>query len=165
MIGHVPRFSTQDGRTRSLVCCVAGRRPSWLRAALLASVALATAAHAQDATWRENPKSGDFNTPDNWNGNALPGLLGTAIFNASSQRDIGFSRDTTLGGISLTAGAGAYTFNNSNNTIILIGVGLNVANGASITVNNTSNGGFFFTQGSTAGNSVLNNSGGREITF
>jgi hypothetical protein len=137
------RFTAQDGRKQSLVRCVVGRRPSWLSAALLASVALATAAHAQttDGTWL-GTVTGDFNTTGNWSTNAVP--TGTATFNASSQRVVGFSQDTTLGGISLTAGAGAYTFNNSNNLVQLDGAGLNAANGASITVNNVGSGRLFF---------------------
>jgi len=160
------RFTAQDGRTRSLVrcalvCCALGRRPSWLRAALLASVAFTTAAHAQDVdgTWRETPASGDFNTAGNWDGNAVPTGTGTATFNTSSRQVVGFSRETTLGGISVTPGAGAYTFNNNTdgNNVLFNGAGLNAANGASITFNNMGGLGFF--GGSTAGNSVLTNGG------
>jgi autotransporter-associated beta strand protein len=164
MTRQAARFSAQDGRTRGGIGCVRGRRRSWLRAALLASVALATAAHAQNATWLANPASGDFNTAGNWSANAVP--TGTATFNASSQRIVGFSQDTALGSISLTAGAGAYTFNNNGNNLIQLGGGgLNVANGASVTVNNTSNGRFFFVNASAVGNVVLNNSGGGELLF
>jgi hypothetical protein len=152
------RFTAQDGRTRSFVRCVVGRRPSWLRVALLASVAFATAAHAQqDATWLANPASGIFNSAGNWDGNAVP--TGNATFNASSQRDIGFSRSTQLGGISVTAGAGAYTFTPFTD-VLFDGAGLNAANGASITFN-VKNGGALLSFGgnSTAGNSLLTNSG------
>ncbi len=163
MIRQVSRSSTQHGPARGLVCCVVGRRPSrwpssWLRAALLASVALATAAHAQDATWLASPASGDFNTRGNWSTNAVP--TGTATFNASSQRDIGFSLFTTLGGISVTTGAGAYTFNTGSGTVAFNGAGLNAANGASITFNIANSGAvLFFNGNSTAGNSLLTNSG------
>ena len=156
------RFAAQDGRKQSLVRCVVGRRPSWLRAALLASVALVTAAHAQNATWLPNPASGDFNTDGNWSGNAVPS--GTATFNASSQRDIGFSSpNTTLGGISVTAGAEAYTFNTNGNFVTFNGAGLNAANGASIKFNNVD--GLTFAGSSTAGNSVLTNSGSGRFVF
>jgi autotransporter-associated beta strand protein len=155
------RFTAQDGRKQSLVrcafvCCALGRRSSWLRAALLASVAFTTAAHAQpvDATWLEKPASGDFNTAGNWGGSAVP--TGTATFNASSQQNIGFSQTTTLGGVSVTAGAGAYTFSTNRNFVTFNSAGLNAANGASISFNNAG-GVLTFLGGSTAGNSVLTN--------
>jgi autotransporter-associated beta strand protein len=156
MTRQAARFSAQDGRTRSLVCCVRGRRASWLRAALLASVAFTTAAHAQNATWLANPASGDFNTAGNWSTNAVP--TGTATFNASNQRIVGFSQDTALGGISVTTGNGAYTFNNSSSFVTFNGAGLNAANGASITFNNA-RAQLNFEGNSTAGNSLLTNSG------
>src|SRR5262245_9934941 len=160
MATQVSQFSAQDEHARNLVCCVVGRRPSWLRTALLASVAFATAAHAQtpiDARWLDTPASGDFNSARNWSGNAVP--TGTATFNASSRQNIGFSQTTFLGGISVTAGAGAYTFNNSTdgNFVTFNGAGLQAANGASITFNNA--GILTFAGGSTAGNSVLTNGG------
>src|SRR5262245_24519815 len=157
MIRQVSRFSAQDGRTRSLVCRVVGRRPSWLRAALLASVALATGAHAQtpiDATWLTIPPTNDFNTAGNWSGNAVP--TGTATFDASSQRDIAFSLATTLGGISVTTGAGAYTLT-ANASVRFNGTGLSAADGASITFNTGNGGSLAFFGASTAGNSLLNN--------
>jgi autotransporter-associated beta strand protein len=136
------------------------RRSLGLRAALLASVALATAAHAQqDATWLEKPASGDFNSAGNWTGNAVP--TGTATFNASSRTDIGFSQTTTtLGGISLMPFAGAYTFNTTGANIVSFnGTGLSAADGASITFNNGA-GILLFGGGSTAGNSLLKNAAG-----
>jgi autotransporter-associated beta strand protein len=161
MAWWVVRFSAQGERRRGLacrvVCGVGGRRPSGLRAALLASVALATAAHAQtdvSATWLANPASGDFNSASNWSGNAVPtGPTGTATFNASSQRDIGFSRDTLLGGISVTAGAGDYTFSNPLGLgVSVLGSGFGVVGGTSITFRNS---GALVFDGSTAANSGL----------
>src|SRR5262249_52441442 len=99
-------------RGRRSVAGASGRQRPWWRGALLATsalafVALAAPAHAQttDATWLPNPASGDFNAGSNWSSGVVPN--GTATFNASSQRDVSFSGQTILGGISLTAGAGA----------------------------------------------------------
>ncbi len=87
----------------------------------------------QDATWLRNPATSDFNTGSNWSGGVVPG--GTATFNASSLRNIDFSQSTTLGGISLTASAGNYSFNlgGSGRTVVISGIGLNAADGASMT--------------------------------
>src|SRR5262249_54997400 len=131
----------QDACLRGPVAFASGKQRLWRHVALLATsalafVALATVAHAQDATWLPNPATHDFNTGSNWSGGAVPN--GTATFNASSQRDIRFSQNAFLGGISLTAGAGAYTFTNDlfNQTISLNGIGLKAADGASLTFTN-----------------------------
>jgi autotransporter-associated beta strand protein len=170
MTRQIPRSLAQDGHSRSLVCCIVGRRRSWLRAALLASVALATAAHAQDAIWRPDPPTSDFNTATNWVNSVLPGVLGTATFNASNQTQISFSQTTTLGGISVTTGSAsepdlhAYIFQTNGNSVTFNGAGLNAANGASITFNNTG-ATLTFAAGSTAGNSMLTNGTGGQLFF
>jgi hypothetical protein len=90
----------------------APRRASRLRIMLLATSALAalpiTAAHAGDATWSAAPADGFFNNAANWD----PGvpILGAATFGTSNIRDITVSQNNSLGGMTLNADAGDYTF-------------------------------------------------------
>ncbi len=124
----------------------AARRRASLRAVLLATSALAsaampiTAAHADpvDATWlATQPDDGDpgnFNNADHWtavpNGAQFPD--GTATFNANKIHDITFNDTTTVGGITVTSGAGDYTFDTQGNNVTFTGAGLSVGSGASL---------------------------------
>ncbi len=143
----------------------APRRSSRLRAILLATSALAsvalpaTLAYAGDATW--TPGSTDFNIGDNWTGTpdkTVP-IAGTATFNASSQRAIVFTESTSVGGMTVTSGAGDYTFDTNNQNLTFTGAGLSVQGGASLTLNNS----FFalttFSGNSSAGASTITNDG------
>jgi autotransporter-associated beta strand protein len=145
----------------------AARRRASLRAILLATSALAsvalsaTVANAGDATW--NPGTADFNTGDNWTGTpdkTVP-IDGTATFNASNQRQIMFSQSTDLGGITVTSGAGDYTFDTQGHQVTFGGAGLSVGSSASLTLNiNGANGQVSFNGGSTAGQAQINVFGG-----
>src|SRR6266478_3644397 len=141
----------------------APRRSSRLRAILLATSALAsvalpaTLAYAGDATW--TPGSTDFNIGDNWTGTpdkTVP-IDGTATFSASSQQDIIFTTSTTVGGMTVTSGAGDYTFNTNNQDLTFTGAGLSVQGGASLTLNIT--GSSTFSGDSSAGASRITNDG------
>jgi acetyltransferase-like isoleucine patch superfamily enzyme len=151
----------------------ARRRRARLHALLLATSALASAvlsiaiARADDAVWRDNAASGDFNTATNWSGNTVPDGS-TATFGASIQQNISFSQNTTLDGISLLLGAGNYTFTNVHD-VAFDGAGLSAGNGASITFNNTVDtngiGILTFINSSTAGFATINNTNGGLLGF
>ena len=145
----------------------AARRRASLRAILLATSALASVAlpvsvaHAADATWLATQpadgNAGDFNSATHWD-NGVPD--GTATFNASDTRDIKFTAaQTSLDGITLTSGAGAYTFDTKGNTVSIDGAGFSIQSGASLTYINT-NGITFFNNGSKAGQAHIINNGG-----
>jgi autotransporter-associated beta strand protein len=145
----------------------APRRASRLRIMLLATSALASAAlpttlaHAGDATW--NPAvDNNFNDNGNWtdgNGGASAVPTGTATFNASDIHDIKFNDTTTVDGIAVTSGAGAYTFDTNGSNVTFNGAGLSVGSGASLKFTNN----FSFTtfQGnSSAGQAQISVTGG-----
>src|SRR5882724_7403903 len=143
----------------------APRRSSRLRAILLATSALAsvalpaTLAYAGDATW--TPGSTDFNIGDNWTGTpdkTVP-IDGTATFNASSQRAIVFTESTSVGGMTVTSGAGDYTFDTNNQNLTFTGAGLSVQGGASLTLNNNGGSNTIFSGNSSAGASTIANDG------
>ena len=133
-----------------------------LRAALLASVALtalAVPAAAQDATWLQNPGSGDFNTAANWSPATVP--TGTAFFGTSNTTALSFSAGTTIGGWTFNAGASNYTFTNGQ-ILTFTGAGI-VINGGSATITNNGTVRFFNT--STAGNATITINGGAQLQF
>ncbi len=102
-----------------------------LATSALASAALPAMAAPVDAVWSENPGSGDFNTANNWVGSAVPN--GIATFATSNTRDVTVTQNVTVGGMTLTAGAGNYTFTVEGN--LHIGdSGIDVQNGASATI-------------------------------
>src|SRR5882762_5951309 len=119
------------------------RRTSRLRIMLLATSALASAAlpttmvHAVDATW--NPVvDNNFNDNGNWTdaaGGASVVPDGAATFNASNTRDIQVTLPTTLGGITVTSGAGDYAFTTNQVGLTFNGAGLSVGSGAILTLN------------------------------
>jgi autotransporter-associated beta strand protein len=134
-----------------------------MRAALLASVALgvslaaASPAAAQNATWLLNPGSGDFNTAANWNPATVP--TGTASFSATNTAALSFSPpSTSVGGFTFNAGAPAYTFTIGSGHVLQF-------NGAGV-INNSSNapafqnsGSLSFANTSTTGNAAITNTG------
>ena len=132
-----------------------------LRIALLASTALALVstlsaagtARAQDATWLANPASGDFNTGTNWSSGTVP--TGTASFGTSSTTSLSFGAATTIGGWTFNAGAGNYTFNNSQ-SLYFTGAGI-VVNGGSASITNS--GTLQFANSSSSGSASIDNTG------
>jgi autotransporter-associated beta strand protein len=142
--------------------CAASRRSSCLRAILLATSALASAAlsttvaHAVDATWLAAPADGNFNNAANWNGNAVPGVNGTATFGTSGTRNITVTQLNEVGGLTLTSGAGDYTFD-LHGKLLLDGFGISVQTGASLTLNVFSGNECDFAGTATAGTAHINN--------
>lgn len=129
-----------------------------MRRALVATsalMAMTLPAAAQDATWNLNG-TGDFNTSGNWTPNAVP--TGTAFFGTSNpaQNSVSFSASTTaIGSWTLNPGASNYNFViGSSFTVTFNGAGI-VVNGGGATI--TNNGGFGFTNASTAGSATITN--------
>src|SRR5262249_45688098 len=141
-----------------------------MRAYLLATTAAAALlaampAHAQNATWSTAPANSDFNTAANWTPTTVP--TGTASFGASTITGLTFNPGavTSLGGFTFNLGAPAYSFTLAPaSSLTFTGAGI---------VNNSSNAPSFFvptssllaiTNGSTAGNAVITNSGTASVT-
>src|SRR6266851_99653 len=161
-----PQVSLPSLQGGSPCKAIARRRRARLHAVLLAtsalaSVALAAAANAADATW--SGATNDYNAAANWNAGAgpAPGAGDTATFTAAGvTKDVVFSEfTTTLGGISMTAGAGDYIFTSDAKIVIFDGTGISVGNGASLTLNVNDGGDTFFQGNSTAGQAQINING------
>jgi autotransporter-associated beta strand protein len=143
---------------------IGGRR---LRAALLASSALASAwtlpatpSRAQDATWLTNPGSGDFFDANNWSPGSVP--TGTATFGASATTTLTLGAVGSIGGLTLNAGASAYTFDvTANQTFTGAGI---VINGGSATINFNAGTNNFFEGSSTAGSAAITSGGTIQTT-
>jgi fibronectin-binding autotransporter adhesin len=183
--------ASDAGRKHSAMTLAGGNnrpaRPTflWPAASLLAAIGIvATSAHAQDATWKFAPGSGDYNTPTNWTPTAAPiGPSGTASFGASGTTSLTFSTGTTVDTFQFNPGASAYTFdlnghfleftgsgilNNSSNAPTINAFGLlqfdNTATAGNAIINNTP-GSTTFTGFSTAGTATITNSGGGLLSF
>src|SRR5262249_413968 len=141
-----------------------------MRAHLLATTAAvallaAMPARAQDATWSTAPGSSDFNTAANWTPATVP--TGTAFFGGSTVTSLTFNTGAvnSLGGFTFNPGAPAYSFTlTSASRLTFTGAGI---------VNSSSNAPSFFvptssllafTNGSTAGNAIITNSGTSAVT-
>jgi autotransporter-associated beta strand protein len=138
----------------SVVRCIEFRR-----LVLAAAVAVAGVAHtpalAQNAAWKANPGSNDFNTGSNWTGGTRP--TGTATFGQSNTTTLSISRPvTTLDTLKFTGGAPAYTFNIGVADLLqLTGSGI-VNNSANAPTFNLNGGGIFFRKNASAGNANIN---------
>ena len=109
---------------------------------------------AQDATWRANPGTNDFDTATNWNPTQVP--AGTASFGMSGTTKLSFSTNTTVGGFTFNVGASDFTFSNDK-TLTFNGAGI-IINGGSATINNNSASGvLIFDNSSKAGSAHINN--------
>jgi autotransporter-associated beta strand protein len=131
-------------------------RPHYWCAALLGSAMLvaAPAAHAQDATWRTNPGSNDFNTPTNWTPGAVPS--GFATFGGSSVTTLTFSASRNLDGFIFSSGAPAYTFDLSSGFSPHFHTDGIINHSANAPTFNVSNSPLIFDDNSTAGNAIIN---------
>ncbi|WP_245284737.1 autotransporter domain-containing protein [Bradyrhizobium sp. th.b2] len=152
----------------------ARRTLAWLRAGLLATVALFVTglpAAAQDATWvlnptesGPNPGTADYNNVANWTPATVP--IGTATFGVTNSSSLSFSASSTsVGGWTFNAGASAYTFTLGEvffgRTLTFNGAGI-VINGGSATINSITDHApseIQFLNASTAGSATINNSG------
>lgn len=128
---------------------------------LLAGTCLgATPAHAQNATWLATPGSGDFNTDANWTPATVP--TGIATFGPSNTTTLGLSAGVAVSTMMFNGGAPAYTFNSFGNFLELDGAGIvNVS--SNVPTLNVTFSGMLFSNSASAGNAIVNNTGG--ITF
>ncbi|UGY21845.1 autotransporter domain-containing protein [Bradyrhizobium septentrionale] len=150
----------------------ARRTLAWLRAGLLATVALFVTglpAAAQDATWvlnptesGPNPGTADYNNVANWTPATVP--IGTATFGVTNSSSLSFSASSTsVGGWTFNAGASAYTFTLGEvffgRTLTFNGAGI-VINGGSATINSITDHApseIQFLNASTAGSATIIN--------
>ena len=151
--------------TTATVALPAATSAHALRVCVLVAVSLAfaTAAHAQNATWFLTPSIAgpipgtfDYNAPANWNSGAgPPGLGGTGYFGTTNGPNISFSANTSVGGWTFTPGVQPYTFTIPT-TLAFSGAGI-VTNGVSVTINNNGSTGLFFVNSASAGSAAINN--------
>src|SRR5438067_7723118 len=130
---------------------------------------LAGFAQAESATWKRNPRSGDWNTKTNWRPATVPnGSADTATFALSNTTAISISANTELNGITFTAAAtNPYTITaNPGLTLTISGMGITNNSGITqhvhIPVDASDNGGTIaFSNSATAGSnvSILNDGG------
>jgi autotransporter-associated beta strand protein len=126
-----------------------------LRAVVLSVVVMVPAGVvAQDSTWLASPPTNVFNTAANWT-NGVP--TGVATFGASNTTSIAASGGVTVGSLSFTTVAPAYTFTVTGGDMTVNGAG--VTNSSSNAPTITNNAGQFvnFVNSASAGNAVINN--------
>src|ERR1043165_9417575 len=181
-----------DGAIRRSRVRASARRPAGLAAAMLAtSFLVPVSAHAQDATWGAAPPTNNWNSAANWSPATVP--TGTASFAASNTTALTFSAAANIGTIQFNAGAPAYSFALTGQTLNIQGIGAgggivnNSANapaftlafGGAMNFNNAASAGSArisnvnllvgvvnFNNNSTAGTATLtNNGGGLVVTF
>ncbi len=122
-------------------------------ALMIAAMLGANSAHAQDATWKQTPTSGDFNTGSNWSSNAVP--IGMAYFGTSNTTSLTFSADTLIDGWTFNAGADDYNFTiGGGHTLEFDTAGI-LVNGGSATITNNAH--LYFRASSSAGSATITN--------
>lgn len=130
---------------------------------VLVGILFATfSAHAQDATWLNNPGSNDLTVGSNWSTGTVP--AGTASFGVSTTTTLissGFGQ--TFGGWTFAVGASAYnvalTPGSGNVGTEFVGAGI-VINGGSVSITNPGlYNGLYFLNMSTAARAQITNSG------
>jgi autotransporter-associated beta strand protein len=129
-----------------------------VRAFVAIWVACAAPAAGQDATWNANPGSSDFFTAANWTPTAVP--TGFATFGNSSITTLTFSGSRNIDGFVFDAGAPAYTFNLTSGFGLRFhtdGIINNSSNAPTFNVNNSL---LQFDDTSSAGNAIINLTGG-----
>src|SRR4029077_13313649 len=91
------------------------------------------ASHAGSATWKRNPRSGDWNTKTNWTPAHVPnGAADTATFALSNTTNVSISANTEVNGITFTAAAtNPYTITaNPGLTLTISGMGITNKSGS-----------------------------------
>src|SRR5688572_12481280 len=115
--------------------------------AIVLTLAFIEPALAVDADWSATPGDGDFNNDANWVGGVEPD--GVASFGASTNTNLSFSTNTTIGGI--TINSGTYTFGNGQE-LDFSGAGITISGGSAAITNNHILG---FNNAATAGSSTI----------
>jgi hypothetical protein len=129
------------------------------------SLGALSAVYAESATWSMNPTNGNWNRADNWTPPAVPnGPADTAIFASSQVTEVSLSARVEVNSIIFDAGGAAFTINNIPGVELTIS-GAGITNSSGVLQNfvnlySTTNGGkLFFTNGATAGDSVVYTNG------
>src|SRR5438477_4175923 len=126
---------------------------------------LAGFAQAESATWKRNPRSGDWNTKTNWRPATVPNEgADIATFAFSNTTDISISALTEVDGITFAPGASAFTIvanpPGPDVTSILLLSGVGITNNSGITQSFATGttrivpGEILFTHSATAGTST-----------
>ena len=136
-------------------------------ALLCASAGLA---FAGSATWLQDPASGDWNTPTNWNPATVPdGPSDVATFSVSNQTNVTVTSSTssiTVDSIVFQPDASPFTISSSSAFATLLITGAGVINNSSVTQNFAINavghdqGAIDFSGSATAGNAIYSEAGG-----
>src|SRR6478672_8209428 len=107
---------------------------------------------AGSATWKRNPRSGDWNTKTNWRPVTVPnGPADTATFGLSNTTNVSISADTEVNGITFTPTAtNPYTITTTHLTIS----GAGITNNSEITQNFVAGGEIDFRNNASAGAST-----------
>jgi outer membrane autotransporter protein len=127
---------------------------------------VAEVTHGQNATWLAEPTSPSWDASANWTPATVP--TGVATFGASDTTSITFITYDSIGALQFNAGAPAYSFSfTKGNGLAIDGVGVinNSANKPTFSITSTGLVGLFFTQASTAANSVIKTSNGGIVEF
>lgn len=146
---------------RLFVALIAGLLPAFF---LMPSV---QTSHADSATWKTSPATGDWNHAANWTPPTIPnGPLDTATFASSNTRGVSISANTEVDGIVFNAGASAFTIT-AGPTLTLTVSGAGITNISGITQNFVTAGGpsggigqiSFFNSATAGSGTVFTNNG------
>ena len=150
--------------TTTLLGAVTGyARSAAFAATIIAGAAIwAVPAQAQNATWRPDPGSGDYNTDANWNPATVP--IGTASFDTSDTTSLTISGITNVGGWTFNAGADDFDFTNSGVLTFFNGAGIAVNGGSATITNDNLAAKINFNKPSSAGSATIINKAG-ELNF
>ena len=129
------------------------------------------ATNGSSATWKRNPRSGDWNTKTNWRPAHAPnGASDTAFFDLSNITDLSISANTEVNGIVFDSNARFNPFTitvNPNVTLTISGVGITNNSGTTqhfvtaVGASGTGSGGtIVFSNSATAGSNEFSISGG-----
>ena len=134
-----------------------------LSCAIILTLALGVlkAVYADSATWNANPVDSDWSNPANWTPATVPnGPSDTATFASSGVTDISISALVQLDGIVFDVGADAFTITNPPRVVLTIS-GAGITNNSGVLQNFVNQEGksfagqLYFTNGATAGDSVI----------
>ena len=141
------------------------------RLASLALVALfcgsAHVASAGSATWQQDPATGNWNTPANWNPATVPnGPSDVASFSVSNQQNVTVTSSITLDSIVFQPGASGFTITTSSEFASVLINGAGVINNSVLAQNFLVNahgndqGALDFAGSASAGNAIYSQGGG-----
>ena len=126
----------------------------------------ANSAFAGSATWQQNPATGNWNTPANWNPATVPdGPADVATFAASSQTNVSVTSGITLDSIVFQPNASPFTISTSSEFATVLISGAGVINNSAFAQNfligaaGHDQGALDFSGSATAGNAIYSEGG------